>query len=440
MKNQQDTPISFDVVQKKIDEANAPHIGLASIRELVHLVRGIEEETGKKYIRMEMGVPGLPTPAIGTETEIEAIRKGVNSKYSMIEGCPELKTETSIFVKKFLNVDVDPKGCIPTVGSMQGGFATFLVANRTDRNKKGTLFLDPGFPVQKQQCTVIGHEYDSFDVYKYRGDKLGPKIESYLESGTISTILYSNPNNPAWFCFTEKELQTIGELAKKYDVTVVEDLAYFGMDFRKDYGTPGEAPYQPTVANYTDNYILLISTSKAFSYAGARLGLMVISDSLYNRSYPDLKRYYSSDNFGHSMVYGALYSLSSGTAHAPQYAVAAMLKSVNDGELRFLDSVKEYEERARVMKKLFTENGFDIVYDKDDGEPIADGFYFTFSYPGFSGPDLVKELLFYGVSAICLEITGSDQKEGLRACVSQTSMEQFEELEYRLRKFHEHHG
>jgi hypothetical protein len=27
--------------------------------------------------------------------------------------------------------------------------AAFLVANRSDHNKKGTLFIDPGFPVQK---------------------------------------------------------------------------------------------------------------------------------------------------------------------------------------------------------------------------------------------------------------------------------------------------
>jgi hypothetical protein len=52
---------------------------------------------------------------------------------------------------------------------------------------------------------------------------------------------------------------------------VIEDLAYFGMDFRKDISKPGVPPYQPTIAKYTDNYILLISTSKVFSYAGQRI-------------------------------------------------------------------------------------------------------------------------------------------------------------------------
>ena len=40
----------------------------------------------------------------------------------------------------------------------------FLVANRNNRHREGTLFLDPGFPVQKQQCIVLGHAYRTFDV------------------------------------------------------------------------------------------------------------------------------------------------------------------------------------------------------------------------------------------------------------------------------------
>ena len=53
--------------------------------------------------------------------------------------------------------------------------------------------------------------------------------------------------------------------------------------------------------------------------------------------------------------------------------------------------------------------------------------------------DLLEELLYYGISAISLEITGSDRREGLRACVSQISRDQFGDLEYRLKEFHHRH-
>jgi len=435
MNTKQNTPFDAKTIKDKILVSGLPKIGRGTIREIVRVVNEIEKATGGKFVRMEMGVPGLDPSPVGVEAEIKALKRGVASRYPMIEGVHELKVEISRFVKMFLDVDIHPDHCVPTVGSMMGSMAAFMVANRNDRTKEGTLFIDPGFPVQKQQAHVLGHDYYSFDVYNYRGAKLREKLESYLKTGKISSILYSNPNNPAWICFTKEELQIIGELANKYDVIVIEDLAYLGMDFRKDFSRPGIPPFQPTVAHYTDYCILLISSSKAFSYAGQRVGMMAMSDKLFRRKYPDLKRYYTSDGFGYSMIYGALYALSAGVTHSAQFGLAEILKKASNGEYNFLADVKEYGKRAKALKKIFLNNGFKIVYDKDIDEPIADGFYFTFSYPGFSGVDLVEELLYYGVSAISLDITGSDRKEGVRACVSQIGHDQFEILEKRLHRF-----
>ena len=108
--------------------------------------------------------------------------------------------------------------------------------------------------------------------------------------------------------------------------------------------------------------------------------------------------------------------------------------------LNFVEAVKEYGEKAKIMKKLFTDNGFNIVYDKDEDEPIADGFYFTFSYPGYTGENLLNELLYYGISAISLAITGSERLEGIRACVSLVRRDQFGDLEFRLKRFNEDHS
>jgi len=433
------TPINSEIVFSKVKDSKLASVGKATIRELVRLVNEIEAASGEKFVRMEMGVPGLEPADIGIEAEIKALRRGVASKYPMIDGIPPLKKEIARFVKNFINIEVDEKYCLPTVGSMQGGMAAFLVANRCVVGKNKTLFIDPGFPVQKQQLRVLGMGFETFDVYNYRGEKLREKLESYLSKGDIATILYSNPNNPSWICFTEGELQIIGELATKYDVIVVEDLAYFAMDFRKDMSKPGIAPFQVSVANYTRNYLLLISSSKSFSYAGQRIGMLVISTELANRQFSDLKRYFSSDIFGYAMIYGAVYSLSSGTCHSAQYGLAAILKAVNDGDFNFVESVKAYGVRAKQLKKLFLENGFKLVYDMDEDQPIADGFYFTISYSGFSGEQLIEELLYYGVSAISLSITGSEKSEGLRACVSQITDAQIPVLEQRLKMFHQDH-
>lgn len=434
-----ETPVNYEIVKKKIEESKLPNVGKASIREVKRLIDNIEKATGDRYVRMEMGVPGLPPCQVGIEAEIEALKTGIAAIYPDIDGIPPLKQEISRFVKMFLNIDVDPVSCIPTVGSMQGSFASFLTCSRMHKGKDTTLFIDPGFPVHKQQHALLQIPFETFDVYNFRGEALRGKLEEVLSKGNISCMLYSNPNNPSWICFTDYELKIIGELATKYNVVVIEDLAYFAMDFRKDYSKPGQAPYQPSVANYTDNYILMISSSKAFSYAGQRIGMMVISNKLFNTSAPDLKRFYNSDVFGRAMIFGTIYPLSSGTSHSAQYALLGILKAANDGKLNFVEDIKEYGEKARIMKKLFTDNGFKIVYDTDNGVPIADGFYFTISYPGFTGDQLIEEFLYYGISAISLSITGSSRAEGLRACVSLVKREQFPTLETRLKKFYEQH-
>jgi aspartate/methionine/tyrosine aminotransferase len=434
-----DVPIDYKVVKQKIVESGIKNIGTASIREIKRLISEIEEATGKKFVRMEMGIPGLPPVQIGVEAQISALQDGVAAIYPDIEGIPELKTEMSRFCKNFLDIEVSPSSCIPTVGSMQGGFSIFLTFQRLKKEKDTTLFIDPGFPVQKQQHRILGAKYETFDVYNYRGDKLKDKVESYLAKGNIHSIIYSNPNNPSWICFTDKELRIIAALAKKYDAIVIEDLAYFGMDFRQDISTPGKPPYQATIAKYTDKYVLLISSSKAFSYAGERLGVMVISNSLFTGTYPDLIPYFGTDSLGRAMVYGAVYALSSGTSHSAQYAMAAILKACNEGTYNFVNEIKDYAEKAHIMKKIFLDNGFKIVYDKDEDKELSDGFYFTISYPGFTGEKLLEEFLYYGISAISLAITGSERLEGLRACVSLVNRDQFPDLEERLKKFHENH-
>ncbi len=81
-----DTPIPHDVVTRHIQDSKIRNIGKASIREIKRLINGIEQETGERFVRMEMGVPGLPAAPIGIEAEIAALQKGVASVYPDIEG------------------------------------------------------------------------------------------------------------------------------------------------------------------------------------------------------------------------------------------------------------------------------------------------------------------------------------------------------------------
>ena len=427
------------IPQKMFDEQLAAmdieNFAQATIRQVGAVGGALEKNSGTEFLHLEMGVPGLPPETVGVEAEQQALAQGHASIYPSITGIAPLKSEASRFVKAFLDIDVAPEGCIPTVGSMQGGFCLFQISSQCDPKKDTILFIDPGFPVQRQQVRILGIKHESFDIYDFRAEKLGPKLESYLKQGNVAAIIYSNPNNPAWICLTESELRTIGELANKYDTIVLEDLAYMGMDFRKELGHPFQAPFQATAARYTDNYVLMISGSKIFSYAGQRIAIAAISDKLRNRFYPALKERYGIGRFAESYALTFLYAASSGASHSAQYALAAMFKAAADGKLDFVGHTREYAHRAHRVKELFERHGFHIVYDKDQDEHVSDGFFFTVGYGSMPSSDLVAALLRYGICAISLTSTGSLQN-GVRVCVSQMNREeQYDLLDRRLRDF-----
>ena len=429
-----ETPIKKEIVDGLVADLGIKDFAKATIREVKQVAAKAEKVSGVEFIKMEMGIPGLPAAQVGVDAQIKALEGGIAHSYPDIQGAPVLKEAASQFVKAFIGIDIKPEGCIPVSGSMQGTFASFLTCSQRDKKKDTVLFIDPGFPVQKMQLQVMGVKFETFDVYDYRGDKLGAKLESYLSKGNICAIVYSNPNNPSWICLREEELKVIGALATKYDAIVMEDLAYFAMDFRKDLSTPFEAPYQATVARYTDNYMLLISGSKAFSYAGERIGVTCISDALFHRHFDDLSERYQGLPFGPVFSTRMLYALSSGTSHSAQYALAAMLKAAYEGKYDFRKEISVYGERARKLKEIFCRHNFYVVYDKDLDEPIADGFYFTIGYPGMTSGQLALELMYYGVSAICLITCGSEQ-EGLRVCTSFIEDHQYDMLEERMKVF-----
>lgn len=427
---------SEELVAEACRECKVAQLSSASIGEVVLVAQYLERKTGIPFIRMDQGSPGLPPNRYGIEAEKRALDAGVGAKYPAADGVPELKEQASRFVKAFIDVDVSPRSCVPTTGSVAASFGSFAACCQRIPGKNKVLFIDPGFPIQKAQLRVLGIDWIAFDIYSYRGaNRLRPKLEELLSGGDVAALIYSNPNNPAWICLEEEELQVIGELASRYDVVVMEDLAYFCMDYRKELGHPWEAPFLPTVARYTDNYILLLSSSKIFSYAGQRMALACISDTLFEKHYPALaQRYHDAGVFGQTLVASILYMITSGCTASTQYGYAEMMRLSCEGTIDFISDTRDYERRAARVKGIFESHGFRIVYDRDVTQKVGDGFFFSLGYGKMSSAQLVSELIAYGVSCISLATTGSRQ-EGVRACVSLMSEELYPLLDERMAAF-----
>lgn len=432
-------PLSQEILTKTASELGIIDLSTATIRQIVALSVALEKEANEKFVHLELGNPGLPASAIGIDAEIAALRAGVANTYPAINGIPELKEAGSRFIKAFMNIDIPPKTIVPTVGSMQASFTLQLLMSQRLPRRDTILFFNPGFPAQRHQAKVLGIGIEQFDIYNFRGKALEAKLEELLSKGNVTAIIYSNPNNPSWINLTDEELEIIGRMATKYDVIVIEDVAYLGMDFRTDFSHPFEPPYIPSVGKFTDNFIMLVSGSKIFSYAGQRIAIVAMSKEVYERTYEFFTNFYEMPAFGDAYIFGVLYTASSGTSHSAQHALAAMMDAACEGRLNFVKDTSEYGRRAAIVKKCFTDNDFHIVYDMDGDLPISDGFFFTAGYGNMDGKSLQYELMRHGLSAITLSSTGSEQ-EGVRICVSALSEEKdFNMLNERLKAFKNEH-
>ena len=131
------TPINREIIDRAIDEYGIIDYANATIREVKAIAERAERESGKEFIKMEMGIPGLPAAKIGVEAQIKALQNGCARLYPALPGEPMIKDATSRFIKAFIDIDIPAECCIPTVGSMQGTFASLLTITQS----KGYLCL-----------------------------------------------------------------------------------------------------------------------------------------------------------------------------------------------------------------------------------------------------------------------------------------------------------
>src|SRR5262249_33834237 len=159
-------------------------LGTASIREVNRLVSAIEAELSVRFVRMEFGIPGLPVHPLAVEAEGRALReRGISHVCAPFDGVPALKPDAARCGLLVMTVEAPPSCCIPTIGAMEGCFASLALAAKLRRSRPRVLFLDPGFPVNRLQARFLGLTIRSLDFYHHRGTKLLDAVEALAAHG-----------------------------------------------------------------------------------------------------------------------------------------------------------------------------------------------------------------------------------------------------------------
>lgn len=238
------------------------------IRKLVPLANKAKAK-GLKVYHLNIGQPDLPTPEVALEAMRAVDRKVL--EYSPSEGILSFREKLVKYYAKF-NINVDVDDIIITTGGSEAVFFSFMAC------------LDPGDELivpEPAYANYMAFAISSGAVIKTIPSSIEegfalPSVERFEELITPRTkaILICNPNNPTGYLYTQKEMNQLRDIVKKYDLFLFSDEVY------REFCYTG-APYISAfhLEGIENNVVLVDSVSKRYSECGIRIGALITKNS-----------------------------------------------------------------------------------------------------------------------------------------------------------------
>ena len=234
------------------------------IRKLVPLANEATAR-GIKVIRLNIGQPDLPTPPEGLEALRHIDRKVL--EYSPSEGLLSLRKRLVDYYKRF-NINVDVDDIIVTTGGSEAVLFAFMAT--LDPGDE-IIVPEPAYANYMAFAISAGAKIVTVPSSIDEGFALPPieKFEALITPRTKG-ILICNPNNPTGYLYTQKEMNLLRDLVKKYDLFLFSDEVY------REYCYTG-APYISAfhLPGIEDQVVLIDSVSKRYSECGIRIGALI---------------------------------------------------------------------------------------------------------------------------------------------------------------------
>lgn len=234
------------------------------IRKLVPLANKAKAK-GHKVYHLNIGQPDLPTPEVAMEAMRAVDRKIL--EYSPSEGNLSFREKLVKYYAKF-NINVSVDDIIITTGGSEAVFFSFMAC------------LDPGDEIivpEPAYANYMAFAISAGAVIKTVPSSIEegfalPSVERFEELITPKTkaVLICNPNNPTGYLYTQKEMNQIRDIVKKYNLFLFSDEVY------REFCYTG-APYISAfhLQGIENNVVLVDSVSKRYSECGIRIGALI---------------------------------------------------------------------------------------------------------------------------------------------------------------------
>lgn len=220
-------------------------------------------------------------PIPGTlDVFVAGVHLGGKQAYTEYRGAITIREDAAQKLAKFTGSAINADRNIIITPGTQG--ALFLAMGSTIAKGDKVAIVAPDYFANRKLVEfldgeVVPIQMDYFNAPAGAGLDL-TQLEAAFKAG-VKLFLFSNPNNPTGAIYSADEIRGIGNLAKKYGVTVIADELYSRQIFE------GKTFTHLCAQNIIDpeNLITIMGPSKTESLSGYRLGVAFGSATIINR-------------------------------------------------------------------------------------------------------------------------------------------------------------
>ena len=220
---------------------------------------------GKDIIGLGAGEPDFDTPENIKKAAIQAINGG-DTKYTPVDGTPELKKAIKAKFKRENNLDYELDEISVGTGGKQIIFNAFAVS----LNESDEVIIPAPYWVTYPD--VVNY-FNGKPIFVQCGEESGFKItpqqlENAINQSTKWFILNS-PSNPTGSCYTKNELLELANVLKKYPhVNIMTDDLYEHLIYDdNEFHT-----FASIAPELKERILTLNGVSKAYAMTGWRIG------------------------------------------------------------------------------------------------------------------------------------------------------------------------
>ena len=224
------------------------------------------KQAGKNVIGLGAGEPDFDTPDNIKKAAIKAIESGRASKYTAVDGIPELKAAISRKFKRENNLDYKPSQII--VGT--GGKQVLYNALMATLNPGDEVIIPAPYWVSYPDMVLLAGG-TPVEVMTTMADGFKMKSEALEKAITPNTkwIIFNSPSNPTGAAYTHAELKAITDVLLRHpQVWVMTDDMYEHLVY-DDFKFSSPAEVEPALYDRT---LTINGTSKAYCMTGWRIG------------------------------------------------------------------------------------------------------------------------------------------------------------------------